>query len=186
MAEKKSDFVVQDRRRFTDEGELNQDAPKAEEPSAAATPATSASQPEAPAAPQQDTREMPPPPTAAEQHEQHGHYQSASKTIDEILDKAGAKRPKNFEASFEGLVLSLYMQAMVQLGMPLREGDPPQQPDVIGARHTIDMIALLGEKTKGNLTERESTVLQNSLFELRMTFVELTKAITTAPPPPNK
>jgi hypothetical protein len=185
MAEKKSDFVVQDRRRFTDEGELNQDAPKAEEP-AAATPATSASQPEAPAAPQQDTREMPPPPTAAEQHEQHGHYQSASKTIDEILDKAGAKRPKNFEASFEGLVLSLYMQAMVQLGMPLREGDPPQQPDVIGARHTIDMIALLGEKTKGNLTERESTVLQNSLFELRMTFVELTKAITTAPPPQNK
>jgi len=57
---------------------------------------------------------------------------------------------------------------------------------VIGARHTIDMIALLGEKTKGNLTERESTVLQNSLFELRMTFVELTKAITTAPPPQKK
>ena len=181
MAEKKSDFVVQDRRRFTDEGELNQDAPKAEEP--AAPPAASAAEPEPSSAPPQDARDMPPPPTAAEQH---GHYQSASKTIDEILDKAGAKRPTNFEASFEGLVLSLYMQAMVQLGMPLREGDPPQQPDVIGARHTIDMIALLGEKTKGNLTERESTVLQNSLFELRMTFVELTKAITTAPPPQKK
>ncbi|HWK30477.1 MAG TPA: DUF1844 domain-containing protein [Terriglobales bacterium] len=185
MAEKKSDFVVQDRRRFTDEGELNQEAAKTEEP---ATPA-----PQMPAeesapsyASQQDTREMPPPPTAAEQYEQHGHYQSASKTIDEILDKAGAKRPKNFEATFEGLVLSLYMQAMVQLGMPLREGDPPQQPDVIGARHTIDMISLLADKTKGNLTERESTVLQNSLFELRMTFVELTKAITTAPPPQKK
>lgn len=185
MAEKKSDFVVQDRRRFTDEGELNQDATKAEEPAAPPHPAA-ASEQEPPSAPQQEAREMPPPPTAAEQHEQHGHYQSASKTIDEILDKAGAKRPTNFEASFEGLVLSLYMQAMVQLGMPLREGDPPQQPDVIGARHTIDMIALLGEKTKGNLTERESTVLQNSLFELRMTFVELTKAITTAPPPQKK
>ena len=81
MAEKKSDFVVQDRRRFTDEGELNQEAAKTEEP---ATPA-----PQMPAeesapsyASQQDTREMPPPPTAAEQHEQHGHYQSASKTID--------------------------------------------------------------------------------------------------------
>ena len=186
MAEKKSDFVVQDRRRFTDEGELNQDAPKAEEP--APVPQAAASEPEPPSAPPQDTREMPPPPTAAEQQEQHGHYQSASKTIDEILDKAGAKRPKNFEASFEGLVLSLYMQAMVQLGMPLREGDPPQQPDVIGARHTIDMISLLADKTKGNLTERESTVLQNSLFELRMTFVELTKAITTAPPqtPPKR
>jgi hypothetical protein len=186
MAEKKSDFVVQDRRRFTDEGELNQEAAKTEEPASPPSPQTTASEPSASSASPQDTREMPPPPTAAEQHEQHGHYQSASKTIDEILDKAGAQRPKNFEATFEGLVLSLYMQAMVQLGMPLREGDPPQQPDVIGARHTIDMIALLGEKTKGNLTERESTVLQNSLFELRMTFVELTKAITTAPPPPKK
>jgi hypothetical protein len=185
MAEKKSDFVVQDRRRFTDEGELNQDAAKTEEP---ATPPTQSSvtEPESTPTPPQDTRDMPAPPTAAEQHEQHGHYQSASKTIDEILDKAGANRPKNFEASFEGLVLSLYMQAMVQLGMPLREGDPPQQPDVIGARHTIDMIALLADKTKGNLSERENTVLQNSLFELRMTFVELTKAITTAPPPPKK
>jgi hypothetical protein len=180
MAEKKSDFVVQDRRRFTDEGELNHEAAKADEATAPAQ--QTSAEPGASASPQ-DVREMPPPPTAAEQHEQHGHYQSASKTIDEILDKAGAKRPKNFEATFEGLVLSLYMQAMVQLGMPLREGDPPQQPDVIGARHTIDMISLLADKTKGNLTKRESTVLQNSLFELRMTFVELTKAITTAPPP---
>jgi hypothetical protein len=181
MTEKKSDFVVQDRRRFTDEGELNKEAAKSEEP----TPPPAADSTPA-AEPPQDTREMPPPPTAAEVQEQHGHYQSASKTIDDILDKAGAKRPKNFEATFEGLVLSLYMQAMVQLGMPLREGDPPQQPDVIGARHTIDMLSLLADKTKGNLTERESTVLQNSLFELRMTFVELTKAITTAPPPPKK
>lgn len=182
MAEKKSDFVVQDRRRFTDEGELNQDAVKTEESAPPAANAPSAPESETP----KDAREMPSPPTAAEVQEQHGHYQSASKTIDEILDKAGAKRPKNFEASFEALVLSLYMQAMVQLGMPLREGDPPQQPDVIGARHTIDILAVLAEKTKGNLTERESSVLQNSLFELRMTFVELTKAITTAPPPQKK
>jgi hypothetical protein len=177
MAEKKSDFVVQDRRRFTEEGEAKTEV--REEP---ATPPPASAETSAPA--QQDTREMPPPPTAAEQHEQHGHYQSASKDIDDILDKAGAKRPKNFEASLEGLVLSLYMQAMVQLGMPLREGEPPQQPDIIGARHTIDMLAVLKDKTKGNLSERESTVLDNSLFELRMTFVEITKAITSAPPPP--
>jgi hypothetical protein len=181
MAEKKSDFVVQDRRRFTEEGEVNQEAARTEEPTAP-PPQTSAPEPSA----QSDKREMPPPPTAAEQQEQHGHYQSASKDIDDLLDKAGAKRPKNFEASLEGLVLSLYMQAMVQLGMPLREGDPPQQPDIIGARHTIDMLALLKDKTKGNLTEREATVLDNSLFELRMTFVEMTKAITSAPPPQKK
>ena len=182
MAEKKSDFVVQDRRRFTEEGEAKSEVPEVREEPAAPSTLAGAAEPSAPQ--QQDTREMPPPPTAAELHEQHGHYQSASKDIDDILDKAGAKRPKNFEASLEGLALSLYMQAMVQLGMPLREGDPPQQPDIIGARHTIDMLAVLKDKTKGNLSERESTVLDNSLFELRMTFVEITKAITSAPPPP--
>jgi hypothetical protein len=178
MAEKKSDFVVQDRRRFTEEGDTRSETrpdPASEESSRSVSPA--------PEPPTQDTQKMPPPPTSAEQQEQHGHYQAASKDIDDILDKAGAKRPKNFEASLEGLVLSLYMQAMVQLGMPLREGDPPQQPDIIGARHTIDMLAVLQERTKGNLTDREKTVLENSLFELRMTFIELTKAITTAPPP---
>jgi hypothetical protein len=189
MAEKKSDFVVQDRRRFTEEGEAKTEAIKEEEPkpsSPAAKEEGSASAPAQEAPPQQDTPEMPSAPSAAEQHEQHGHYRSASKDIDDILDKAGAQRPKNFEASFEGLVLSLYMQAMVQLGMPLREGDPPQQPDIIGARHTIDMLAVLQEKTKGNLSDREKAVLENSLFELRMTFVELTKAITSAPPPQQK
>ena len=183
MAEKKSDFVVQDRRRFTEEGEVNQEAVKTEEPAAAPPPMQSAS-PDSAA--QADKREMPPTPTVAEQHEQHGHYQSASKDIDNLLDKTGAKRPKNFEANLEGLILSLYMQSMVQLGMPLREGDPPQQPDIIGARHTIDMLAVLQEKTKGNLTDRERTVLENSLFELRMAFIELTNAITTAPPPQKK
>jgi hypothetical protein len=48
------------------------------------------------------------------------------------------------------------------------------------------MLSVLQEKTKGNLNEREKTVLENSLFELRMTFVELTKAITSAPPPQAK
>jgi hypothetical protein len=187
MAEKKSDFVVQDRRRFTEEGEAKAEAKNEavkEETASAQAAEEQTTAPEAPA--QQDAREMPSAPSAAEQHEQHGHYQSASKNIDDILDKAGAQRPKNFEASLEGLILSLYMQAMVQLGMPLREGDPPQQPDIIGARHTIDMLSVLQEKTKGNLNDREKTVLENSLFKLRMTFVELTKAITSAPPPQPK
>jgi hypothetical protein len=188
MAEKKSDFVVQDRRRFTEEGEAKTEArdEAVKEETQPAIPSATPSAPASEAPPQQDTREMPAAPTAAEQQEQHGHYQSASKDIDDILDKAGAKRPKNYEASFEGLVLSLYMQSMVQLGMPLREGDPPQQPDIIGARHTIDMLAVLQEKTKGNLSDREKSVLENSLFELRMTFIELTKAITSAPPPQPK
>ncbi|HEX5434474.1 MAG TPA: DUF1844 domain-containing protein, partial [Candidatus Angelobacter sp.] len=49
--------------------------------------------------------------------------------------------------------------------------------DIIGARQTIDSITVLQEKTKGNLTDREQTLLQSVLFELRMAWIELTNAI---------
>jgi len=51
--------------------------------------------------------------------------------------------------------------------------------DIIGARQTIDSLAVLQEKTKGNLTDREKTLLQNVLFELRMAFIEITNAVAS-------
>jgi hypothetical protein len=125
---------------------------------------------------------MPLPPTADEQKQQHGEYQTASKKIDDMIDATGGRRPANLDVTFEGLVASLYMQAMIQLGM-IREENTPPRPDIVGARHTIDTISLLEEKTKGNLTEREAHMLQNALFELRMAFLEITNVLTTAPPP---
>src|SRR4029077_3201857 len=135
--------------------------------------------------------QMPPPPTAAEQKAQHDEYHKAGKQIDSMLDAAGAQRPAETEMTFERLIASLYMQAMMQLGM-LREESVPPQPDLIGARQTIDTIALLNDKTKGNLTEREAHMLQNVLFELRMAFLEITNILTTPqagvvePGPPKK
>jgi hypothetical protein len=99
-----------------------------------------------------------------------------------MLDAAGADRPPDTEMTFERLVASLYMQAMMQLGM-LREENVPPQPDLIGARQSIDTIALLNDKTKGNLTEREANMLQNVLFELRMAFLEITNMLTRPPSP---
>jgi hypothetical protein len=99
-----------------------------------------------------------------------------------MIDAAGGRRPANLDVTFEGLVASLYMQAMIQLGM-IREENVPPRPDIVGARHTIDTISLLEEKTKGNLTDRESHMLQNALFELRMAFLEITNVLTTAPRP---
>ena len=180
MAEKdkKSELVVQDRRRFSSEGELTDtqvaDEAKPEPPKPEA--------PEAAAPPPPERSDVPPPPSAAEQQAQHGGYQQASKKIDDMLDAAGAKRPPNMEPSFEGFVTSLYLQAMMQLGM-IREENAPMRPDIVGARQTIDILGILAEKTQGNLTERESNLLQNMLFELRMAFMEITHAITTAPPP---
>ena len=87
---------------------------------------------------------------------------------------------------FATFILSLSHSALMHLGEAPHPEDNKVRVSLPLAKQTIDLLGLLEDKTKGNLTERESTVLQNSLFELRMTFVELTKAITTAPPPPNK
>jgi hypothetical protein len=187
MAKEKEEFVVADRRKFTAEGDLKTDAPaEAPEPQASQpAPETTAASPSEPRKPEP----LPEPPTSAEQAEQHRDYEAANKKIDSILEDQGHKRPSQADVTFERLVVGLYMQTMAQLGM-IREEGSPQQPDIIGARQTIDTIALLGEKTKGNLTERENSMLQNCLFELRMAFLEITNALTTQQPgantPPKK
>ena len=78
--------------------------------------------------------------------------------------------------SFEQLVQSFYMTAMMQLGAATHEGQQPQV-DILGARQSIDMLAILAEKTKGNLTSSESRLLDSALFELRMAFLEITQAL---------
>ena len=86
--------------------------------------------------------------------------------------------------SFERLVQSLYVSALLQLGMMHPEGESPR-PDIIAARQTIDTLGVLKDKTKGNLSLAEENLLQNVLFEVRMAFLEITNAITRAPEPRN-
>src|SRR5262245_386505 len=196
MAEKKQDFVVSDRRRFVGEGEPRTDTPPSEEEKQApAPPATSAQPTPAPPAEAPDATthaagepspshagkeaEMPPPPTASEQQEQKDAYTASGKKLDDLFNKAGGRRENLPEMTFERLVESFYMTALLQLGAIRQEGDPAGV-DIIGARQTIDSLTILQEKTKGNLTDREQTLLQNVLFELRMAWVEFTNALATA------
>ena len=75
--------------------------------------------------------------------------------------------------SFLFLTLSLRTQCEMQLGlMHYGEGEKPE-PDLILARHTIDMMAVLLEKTKGNLSIEEQRLLENSVTELRFRFVQV-------------
>jgi hypothetical protein len=76
-------------------------------------------------------------------------------------------------ASFSFLVLSLRAQAEMQLGLMHFGQDEKPQPDLMLARHTIDMMAVLLEKTKGNLSLEEQRLLENSLTELRFRFVQV-------------
>jgi hypothetical protein len=82
-------------------------------------------------------------------------------------------------ASFSFLVLSLRAQAEAQLGlMPLGQEEKPE-PDLDLARHTIDLMAILLEKTKGNLALDEQRLLENSLTELRFRFVQVSDKAPT-------
>ncbi len=82
--------------------------------------------------------------------------------------------------TFERFLASLYMSAMLQMGLMHQEGEQPRI-DIVGARQTIDTIGLISEKTKGNLTSAEQNFLQNSLYEVRMAYVEVTNALARPP-----
>jgi len=75
-------------------------------------------------------------------------------------------------ASFTFLVLSLRAQAEMQLGLMQFGEEEKAEPDLRLARHTIDMLGMLFEKTKGNLDLDEKRTLENSLTELRFRFVQ--------------
>ena len=93
---------------------------------------------------------------------------------DAVTPEAGAEQPRPPlpAASFGLLVLSLRAQAEMQLGLSPFGDEPGDGPDLVLARHTIDMMAVLLEKTKGNLTLDERRLLENSLTELRFRFVQ--------------
>jgi len=83
-------------------------------------------------------------------------------------------------ASFSFLVLSMRAQVEVHLGLlPFGEAENAE-PNLPLARHTIDMMAVLAEKTKGNLTLEEHRMLENSLTELRFRFVQVSEDIAKA------
>jgi hypothetical protein len=85
------------------------------------------------------------------------------------------ERPSLPPATFEFLVFSLRAQAEMQMGlMHFGPEEEKPEPDFDLARHSIDMLGVLQEKTKGNLELPEQRLLENSLTELRFRFVQAT------------
>lgn len=189
-----SSFTVTDRRLFTSDGELRNDVPEEiEAPNPAAAPvaipdAASGVQSDkmssaGPALPKDEPAglDIPLPPSTAEQEAQADAYRQSSKAIDSQVELSG-RSAKEFEMTFERFMASLYMTSMMQLGLMHEQGGQPRI-DIIGARQTIDTLTLLAEKTKGNLTAAEQNFLQNTLYELRMAYVEVTNVLARPPQP---
>jgi hypothetical protein len=108
----------------------------------------------APAAPDE-----PPPPPAQGSSESSG----SSELLHEAVD-------------FHTFILSLGSSALLHLGELDQPGGEPGQPDLPLAKHTIDIIAMLEQKTKGNLSAPEAHLIESLLFDLRLRYVERSKS----------
>ncbi len=75
-------------------------------------------------------------------------------------------------ASLESLIYMLATSAMVNLGMIPNPVDQKTEKNPSAAQHSIDLLSVLQQKTKGNLTEEESRLLEELLYDLRMKYVK--------------
>jgi hypothetical protein len=131
-SEEKKGFKVEDRRRFSEDGEARPGVDEAEP-----------SQQDAPSEDQERSPEEPP--------------QSGKQAI---------------EITFASFIIGLSTQALALLGEIPHPEEGATKVDLDGARHIIDILGLLQEKTRGNLDSSEETLLENALYDLRMRYVE--------------
>lgn len=140
-----------------DEEKPEANAPKPPPVKAAAASAVSATQ----AASQQ-----------AQQAAQSAQQAAIENAYNQASVGAGSRLP---QASFLSLLNMLGVEAAMHLGlMEMQEGQRTPV-DLEAARHMIDMIAMLKEKTNGNLTAEEEGLLENVLADLRMQYVALSR-----------
>lgn len=137
---------------------------------------------------EEQEHDLPAPPTAQETKEQKAAYEASAQRIEDIARAQNPAMGAPPPLSFEHLIQQFYVSALIQMGAGAQEGQRPQV-DILGARSTIDLLGILAEKTRGNLTPGEDRMLQSVLYELRMMFLEITGMITmpnVQQPPPTK
>jgi hypothetical protein len=96
---------------------------------------------------------------------------------------AAASEPQNKSRDdyqpidFPTFILSYYTQGLVLLGEAPNPGTQKKEEDVESVRHIIDLLSMIEQKTKGNLTSEESQLLESVLYDLRMKFMAKTSRI---------
>lgn len=170
-------FKIQDRRRFSAEGELKPEFSGAEEPSAKPeTPKTGAPQGAgASASAQSQPTEVRPQPAASQP-------QQAAAAQGYAAARAGAgseshSTPAATEITFGTFLMSLSTEALVHLGEMADPASGQPQRDLAMAQQLIDILGMLRDKTRGNLDQDEQALLDAILFDLRMKYVEIARRI---------
>ncbi|MBU1906372.1 MAG: DUF1844 domain-containing protein [Candidatus Omnitrophica bacterium] len=83
------------------------------------------------------------------------------------------------EANFNFFITTLSLQATIALGEVANPATNKKEQDLSQAKFLIDILNMLKEKTKGNLSSEESTLLENLLYELRMQFINKSKSLAS-------
>ena len=205
MPEQNKPFVITDRRKFTLDGEPRPDADPSPEKvrpvvpppiessarvldnpatgpvefskAAASTPAPVFAGPESESEEHYDDPNLPPPPTAEQMQQSKVAFDATADRLDTAIRAANPGMEHAPPMSFERLVQSVYMTAMMQLGGATPEGQKPQV-DLMGARQSVDMLTVVAEKSVGNRSVAESQLIDSALFELRLAFLDVTQALS--------
>ncbi len=99
--------------------------------------------------------------------------ETQEKAEKEQAAKQEGKRESLPPGDFAALISMLTTQALFALGLIKVEGQDERAPDLAVAKYSVDMLETLQEKTKGNLTEEEETVLESTLGQVRMAYVKV-------------
>jgi hypothetical protein len=110
--------------------------------------------------------------SAESQSPADGPVASAESEARSSVTQAQALPPIDFHT----FILSLGSSALLHLGELDGPDGQPSEPDLPLAKHTIDVIAMLQAKTRGNLTAPEANLVESLLYDLRLRYVEKTKA----------
>lgn len=103
-----------------------------------------------------------------------GHHHHDDDEMDMSDDAAShGERP---EMSFSLFVQSLAHQAMMGLGIAPWPDSGLVKQELMLAKETIDVIAILKDKSKGNLTGDEQAMIDSMLYQLQVAYVEISKA----------
>ena len=95
--------------------------------------------------------------------------EQARSSTENVLVPEGEDAPED-EELFETLISGMSAQTLLALGLLAQEGQQQVMVDLGMAQHLIETLAMLEEKTAGNVTEREGTLLKEALGELRQAF----------------
>ena len=111
---------------------------------------------------------------AAKAHEKQTHEAVDAQSASEA---SSPKEEPELSMDFKTLVFSFRMNALVQLGILANPATNKAEKDLRAAKQSIDILEVLNDKTKGNLDAEEAQLLEASLYELKLSYLQASNQI---------